>query len=132
MSLCCDIFVVCMHGINDDNSVCLSHIMHCVKKAEHTIQIFLQLITLNAGAVYYYYYKRFMALSGNTQMSRYQKDKTEMMGWQWHQLDHMQVICTFLQTTLPTPHPSSFYGPDALPAANQQHQSTEGTRCSMI
>jgi len=20
--------------------------------------------------------------------------KQEMMGWQWHQLDHMQVICT--------------------------------------
>jgi len=20
------------------------------------------------------------------------------MGWQWHQLDHMQVICTLLQT----------------------------------
>jgi len=41
------------------------------------------------------------------------------MGWQWHQLDHMQIICTFLQTdnhalsTLPL----SFYMPDALPAA---------------
>jgi len=22
----------------------------------------------------------------------------EMMGWQWHQLDHMQIICTSLQT----------------------------------
>jgi len=21
-----------------------------------------------------------------------------MMGWQWHQLDHMQIICTMLQT----------------------------------
>jgi len=21
-----------------------------------------------------------------------------MMGWQWHQLDHMQIICTTLQT----------------------------------
>jgi len=21
-----------------------------------------------------------------------------MMGWQWHQLDHMQIICTWLQT----------------------------------
>jgi len=20
------------------------------------------------------------------------------MGWQWHQLDHMQIICTWLQT----------------------------------
>jgi len=22
----------------------------------------------------------------------------EMMGWHWHQLDHMQIICTSLQT----------------------------------
>jgi len=22
----------------------------------------------------------------------------EMMGWQWHQQDHMQIICTSLQT----------------------------------
>jgi len=24
--------------------------------------------------------------------------KQEIMGWQWHQLDHMQIICTTLQT----------------------------------
>ena len=24
--------------------------------------------------------------------------EAEMMGWQWHQLDHMQVICTSLQS----------------------------------
>jgi len=24
--------------------------------------------------------------------------KQEMMGWQWHQLDHMQIISTLLQT----------------------------------
>jgi len=24
--------------------------------------------------------------------------KQEMMGWQWHQLDHMQIICTSRQT----------------------------------
>jgi len=24
--------------------------------------------------------------------------KQEMMGWQQHQLDHMQIICTSLQT----------------------------------
>jgi len=24
--------------------------------------------------------------------------KQEMMGWQWHQLDHMQIIYTSLQT----------------------------------
>jgi len=36
-----------------------------------------------------------------------------MMGWQWHQLDHMQIICTTITT--PVPHQSIFYGPDALP-----------------
>jgi len=24
--------------------------------------------------------------------------KHEMMGWQWHQLDHMQIICTSIRT----------------------------------
>jgi len=24
--------------------------------------------------------------------------KQEMTGWQWHQLDHTQIICTLLQT----------------------------------
>jgi len=43
--------------------------------------------------------------------------KEEMMGWQRHQLDHMQIICTWFHTdnhasTLPL----SFYRPDALPA----------------
>jgi len=31
-----------------------------------------------------------------------------MMGWQWHQLDHMQIICTLLQTDTPVPHHSRF------------------------
>jgi len=35
--------------------------------------------------------------------------KQEIMGWQWHQLNHMQIICTSRQTdkTTPTPHHSS-------------------------
>ena len=51
----------------------------------------------------------------------------EMMGWQWHQLDHMQIICSLLQTgnhasTLPL----SFHRPDALPDVQltaSKHQS---------
>jgi len=40
-----------------------------------------------------------------------------MMGWQWHQLDHMQIICTLLQTDNHTStSPFSFYMSDALPA----------------
>jgi len=40
-----------------------------------------------------------------------------MMGWLWHQLDHMQIICTSLHADkhASTP-PLSFYRPDALPA----------------
>ena len=32
------------------------------------------------------------------------------MGWQWHQLDHMQIICTSLQTdNYASTSPLSFY-----------------------
>jgi len=41
-----------------------------------------------------------------------------MMGWQWHHLDHMQIICTLLLTdNQASISPLSFYRPDALPAA---------------
>jgi len=43
--------------------------------------------------------------SRTTWVSRHQTGKPfwilleqEMIGWQWHQLDHMQIICTSLQT----------------------------------
>jgi len=46
--------------------------------------------------------------------------KQELMGWQCHQLDHMEIICTSLQTdnhtNTVTPHHSIFCGLDALPA----------------
>jgi len=52
-----------------------------------------------------------------------------MMGWQWHQLDHMQIICTLLQTdNHASTSPLSFYRLDTLPAPNQQRRSTEGIR----
>ena len=42
----------------------------------------------------------------------------KMVGWQWHQLDYMQIICTLLQTDSPaSTSPLTFYRPDALPAA---------------
>jgi len=64
--------------------------------------------------------------SGTTQVSRYQKGKTNLdfteardSEWQWHQLQlsYMQV-CTLLKTDnhASTP-PLVFYRPDALPAA---------------
>ena len=64
-------------------------------------------------------------LSGTTQVSRYQKDKTNLdfteardIEWQWHQLGHMQ-FCTSLQTDnhASTPPLKFFCRPDALSAA---------------
>jgi len=66
-------------------------------------------------------------------VSRYQKGKTNLdfieagdNEWQWHQLGHMQV-CISLQTdNHASTTPLVFYRSDALLAANQQRQSTEG------
>ena len=72
-------------------------------------------------------------LSGTTQVSRYEKGKTNLdftetrdSEWQWHQLSHMQV-CTSLQTDnhASTPTTQVFYRPDALPAA----QPTASKHC---
>jgi len=42
--------------------------------------------------------------------------EADTMVWQWHQLNHMQAICTSLKKiTTPSPHQSDFDGPDALP-----------------
>jgi len=52
--------------------------------------------------------------------------KEQMMGWRWHQLDHMQIICTSLQTdNHASTSPLSFYGRMLFLPPNQQHQSTE-------
>ena len=81
-------------------------------------------------------------LSGTTRVSRYQKGKTNLdfteardSEWQWHQPGHMQVDWVvgcwrgYLSgarcrpaprsrpITMPAPHHSVFYRPDALPAA---------------
>jgi len=68
-------------------------------------------------------------------VSQHQKGKPfwilleqEMMGLQWHQVDHMQITCTSLQTdNHASTSPLSFYRPDALPAAQptaSKHWST--------
>jgi len=66
--------------------------------------------------------------SRTTWVSQYQKGTTSLdlneardngiWGWQQHQLDHMQTICTSLQTDNQTSTSSlNFYRPDALPDA---------------
>jgi len=50
-----------------------------------------------------------------------------MMGWQWHQLDHMQIICTSLQIDNHASTSSlSFTGWMLFLTPNQQCQSTDG------
>jgi len=51
-----------------------------------------------------------------------------MMGWQWHQLDHMQIIYTLLQTDnhASTSSLSFFTGRMLFMTPNQQCQSIEG------
>jgi len=49
-----------------------------------------------------------------------------MMGWQWHQLDHMQIICCLLQIdNHASTSPLSSYRLDALPDAQPTASSTE-------
>jgi len=45
--------------------------------------------------------------------------KQEMMGWQWHQLDHIQIICISLQTDN---HASIFTGRMLFLMPNQHCQ----------
>ena len=70
--------------------------------------------------------------SGTTQVSRYQKGKTnldftEARDSEWHQLGRIQV-CTSLQTDnhASTPPLSCFTGRMPFLSPNQQRQSTEG------
>ena len=75
-----------------------------------------------------HYHTRLTASSRTTWVSRYQKCITSqdlnearddgVWGWQWRQVDHMQTICTSLQTDNHTNTSSlNFYRPDALPDA---------------
>jgi len=77
---------------------------------------------------YNYYTSLRASVPGTTWVNRYQKDKTSLdfneakddgvWGWQWYQLDHMQTICTSLQTDNHANISSlNFYTPCALPDA---------------
>jgi len=52
--------------------------------------------------------------------------KQEMTGYQWHQLERMQIMCISLHTiTTPAPHHSIFTGQMLFLMSNQKCQSTE-------
>jgi len=58
--------------------------------------------------------------------------KQEMMGWQWHQLEHKQIICALLQTDnhASTSSLKFFTGQMPFLPPNQQCQSHEGKTSS--
>jgi len=60
--------------------------------------------------------------------------KQEMMGWQWHQLDHMQNICASLQTNnhASTLSLNIFTGQMLFLTLSQQCQSTEGNPYNIV
>ena len=93
-------------------------------------------LTLIETVNYYYYTRLTASFSGTTQVSRYQKGKTNLdfteandSEWQWHPLGRMQV-CTSLQTDnhASIPPLSFFTGRMPFLPPNQQRQSTEGRR----
>jgi len=50
-----------------------------------------------------------------------------MTGWQWHQLDHMQITAPrFRQITMPAPHHSFFTRWMLFLTPNQQGRNNEG------
>jgi len=74
---------------------------------KHDSFTFLQKVIRQTLKLTDYYFTRLTALfSTTTWASRYQKGKTSLdlnearddrvLGWQWHQLDHMQTIYTSL------------------------------------
>ena len=106
--------------------------LECVmyNKTSAKVQIFKKILT---GTHTLYTHPFNCPFSGTTQVSRYQKGKTNLdfteardSEWQWHQLGHMQV-CTSFQTDnhASTPPLSFFTGRMHFLPPNQQCQSTD-------
>ena len=107
----------CPHALADGNQR--------IQIRDKTLEFSTVLSTLSPYLAYIHTYTHthpFIGLfSGTTQVSRYQKGRTNLdfieardSEWQWHQLGHIQVC---IQITTPAPHHSVFYRSDALPAA---------------
>jgi len=102
-----------------DKLLHLRHMNSVIASLQHTTINILLLLLLHL----------FNGLFSRTSwVSQYQKGKTSLdlnearddrvLGRQWQQLDHMQTICTSLQTDNHTNTSSlNFYRPDALPDA---------------
>ena len=90
----------------------------------HLLHIKCRTVKISYSESQWHIHIHLMALlSGTTQVSRYQKGRTNLdftearnSEWQWHQLGQMQVWPYSRQITTPASHHSVFYRPDALPA----------------
>ena len=58
--------------------------------------------------------------------------KQEMMGWQWQQLDHRQIICTSLHRQTSQHLITIFTGRMLFLPPNQQCQNTEGRQTQFL
>ena len=113
-----------LHNINSDFTTLM---LPCsqTRFLRFVVDLLYTLLYHKSTTSIYYYVRLTAFFPRSTWVSRHQKGKPfwilmkqEMMGWQWHQLDHMQVICTSLQTdNHASTSPLSFYRPDALPVA---------------
>ena len=140
--------------LNNNNkkqqALLLTHIFfHCCTSAYITITLlykqtcFLQIIILTfghqAGHAHTHTHTHLFngTLSGTSRVSWYQKGKTNLdlleqktvrgSGNSWVV---WKSAPRSWQITMPAPHHLVFYRPDALPAAHQQRQRTEGTAVS--
>jgi len=106
---------------------------HCLDTAYMSIT-YMYTRRLYTGLIVHYIHLTAF-LIGTTSVNRQQKGKPflilleqDMMGWQWHQPDHTQIIYTSLQTNnhACTSPLSFFKGRMPFLPPNQQRQSTEG------
>ena len=112
-------------------------ILQCGPKTLHTKLVAIRLSNFNQFSKFFQYTHTPSfngPFSGTTQVSQYQKGKTNLdfteardSEWQWHQLGRMQV-CTSLQTDNHASTPLLFFtGRMPFLPPKQQRQSTEGS-----
>jgi len=114
--------------VNSTNNIVLQKDWQNLQNLINFNQYILLHVLLLPPLLLVYYNTHLTAFSRTTWVSWYHKGKASLdlnearddrvLGWQWHQLDHTQTICTSLQTDLHTNTSShKFYRPDALPDA---------------
>ena len=113
----------------DNNLLVRPHITHCSDGLHqfycHILfsQTILHSVSVTSVLVLSHTHSFNGPFSGTTQVSRYEKGKTNLdftgardSEWQWHQLGYMQVYISLQTDNHASTPPLSFYRPDSLPA----------------